>query len=218
MARPAAPPAGMKVDVGPAPSTYGSSSGAAPRYDDIAPAPSRSAAAPPPRTAIEPRHNPEGSFRVMPGDNYWTISEQVYGTGAYFNALAEHNRGKMARDDRLAPGTTLQTPSVAELRKNYPDLCPRPNLRPRPSSALSTVSTMQTRGGRRTYKVVEGDTLFEIAKHELGKGSRWAELYQLNRDRLGDDYDYLTPGMELILPDAAPAARLTQEPSSSLRR
>ena len=46
----------------------------------------------------------------------------------------------------------------------------------------------------------EGDTLSSIARNELGKVSRWAEMYQLNREALGRDYDYLTPGMRLMLP------------------
>ena len=32
----------------------------------------------------------------------------------------------------------------------------------------------------RTYKVVKGDTLFQIAKQQLGKGSRYTEIVQLN--------------------------------------
>jgi nucleoid-associated protein YgaU len=55
-------------------------------------------------------------------------------------------------------------------------------------------------GGGRVYTVADGDTLFEIARHELGKPARWAEIYQLNRDQLGDDFDYLRPGTELVLP------------------
>jgi hypothetical protein len=65
----------------------------------------------------------------------------------------------------------------------------------------------------RMYTVTDGDTLFEIARHELGKPSRWAEIYQLNRDVLGEDFDYLRPGTQLILPADAgsvgnPANRL----------
>ena len=57
-----------------------------------------------------------------------------------------------------------------------------------------------TAGGGRTYVVQEGDTLSSIARNELGKVSRWAEIYQLNREALGRDYDYLAPGMRLVLP------------------
>ena len=59
---------------------------------------------------------------------------------------------------------------------------------------------MRNVSGSRTYTVAEGDTLFDIARYELGKASRWAEIYELNRDALGKDFDYLVPGTQLVLP------------------
>ena len=56
----------------------------------------------------------------------------------------------------------------------------------------------------------DGDTLFEIARHELGKTSRWAEIYDLNREVLGNDFDYLRPGLELILPDEKQRAKTSR--------
>jgi len=53
----------------------------------------------------------------------------------------------------------------------------------------------------RTYTVVAGDTLFNIARHELGRASRWTEIYELNRDKLGRDFNSLKPGMKLALPE-----------------
>ena len=74
-------------------------------------------------------------------------------------------------------------------------------------SRASLASAHGGYGGGRTYEVQEGDTLFDIARNELGKASRWAEIYDLNRDALGKDFDYLTPGMQLILPPKdAPAS------------
>ena len=64
---------------------------------------------------------------------------------------------------------------------------------------MRNASTHIAAGGR-TYKVREGDTLSDIARYELGKASRWAEIYELNRHHLGEDFDYLAPGTEIILP------------------
>ena len=50
----------------------------------------------------------------------------------------------------------------------------------------------------------EGDTLFDIARYELGKASRWVEIYEMNREALGKDVDYLIPGTELVLPGESP--------------
>ena len=142
-------------------------------------------------------------YVVQPNDSYWKISESVYGTGAFFKALYEHNRKRMKNPDELKVGQVLSVPDESTLRRNYPDLCPKPR-KPAASTQQRMISaSARMSGGGRTYTVAEGDTLFEIARHELGKPARWAEIYQLNRDLLGDDFDYLRPGTELILPDAS---------------
>jgi nucleoid-associated protein YgaU len=146
-----------------------------------------------------PLHD-DSTYEVQPNDSYWTISERVYGSGAYFRALAEQNRGKAARPDRLSPGLVISTPPVTRLEKDYPDLCPRPNRREAMRNRAAIATMASTAGGGRTYVVQEGDTLSSIARNELGKVSRWADIYQLNRETLGKDYDYLTPGMRLVLP------------------
>ena len=163
-----------------------------------------------------------GAYEVQPNDNYYLISQKVYGTPAYFRALAEQNRGKAARPDRLTPGLVIATPPVAQLEQAYPDLCPKPERREtirNRAAAAATISNVSYAGGGRTYVVQEGDTLSSIARNELGKVSRWAEIYALNRDVLGRDYDYLSPGMRLILPgkDQAGADRLARQPRADLR-
>ena len=154
----------------------------------------------PGRVRAQMRLRDDGQYEVQPNDSYWTISEKVYGSGAYFRALAEQNRGKAARPDRLPPGLIIATPPIAQLEKEYPDLCPRPNRREAVHNRASNTMLTATTAAGRTYVVQEGDTLSSIARNELGKVSRWAEIYQLNREALGKDYDYLTPGMRLVLP------------------
>jgi LysM repeat protein len=61
--------------------------------------------------------------------------------------------------------------------------------------------------GRRIYTVEQGDTLMDISRRQLGKASRWAEILELNRDKLGEDHDYLLPGMQLALPEPSVGAR-----------
>ena len=107
--------------------------------------------------------------------------------------LAEHNRRHSGGEDRLKPGDLISTPPVAQLEKSYPDLCPKPSRREVLQSRESTVSTRHSYRSGRTYTVAEGDTLFNIARYELGKASRWAEIYDLNRDMLGKDFNYIRP-------------------------
>lgn len=173
------------------------------------------------RSPTPPRRD-DGKYEVQPNDSYWTISERLYGTGAYYKALAQHNRGSGECDDRLQPGGLILAPSLAELEKSYPDLCPKASRREAmQSQSQSRTSAVSTRGGSyggRVYTVVEGDTLFNIARYELGKASRWAEIYDMNRDVLGKDFNYLTPGTKLSLPDGERPERTAQPPSGIYRR
>ena len=159
----------------------------------------------------------DGKYKIEPNDNYSTISEKQYGTSAYFQALAELNRGKFADANRLQPGELISTPPVEELQKSYPDLCPKPSRLATLQSRTSMVSSRSSYNRGRTYTVAEGDTLFNIARYELGKASRWAEIYELNRDVLGKDFNYLTPGMKLVLPDGEKADVLTSRPGETYR-
>jgi nucleoid-associated protein YgaU len=152
----------------------------------------------------------DGDYEVQPNDNYWVISQKLYGSGAYFKALAEHNRSRVPREDRLDVGEVLSAPSILELEKAYPDLCPKPSRRETVRRRASLVSTRSAYTGGRIYVVEEGDTLFDIARHLLGKASRWVEIYQLNRDLVGDDPGYISAGMQLLVPDDQPSERVTQ--------
>ncbi len=80
------------------------------------------------------------------------------------------------------------------------------------------LSTRQSYRSGRTYTVSEGDTLFNIARYELGKASRWVEIYELNREVLGRDFNYLTPGMKLTLPDGEKSDTVAEPPSRGYRR
>lgn len=65
--------------------------------------------------------------------------------------------------------------------------------------------------GRRTYVVQNGDTLYDIARQQLGKASRWREIYDLNKELINSRWLDLEPGTQLLLPDAGPE-NLTERP------
>jgi nucleoid-associated protein YgaU len=169
-----------------------------------------------------PAPRADGKYEVQPNDSYWAISEKLYGSGAYFKALAELNRGKGAGEDLLRPGELISAPAVAQLEQSYPDLCPKPNHREgqlqQSQSRTLTVSTGQQFRSGRTYTVAEGDTLFNIARYELGKASRWVEIYEMNRHVLGKDFNYLTPGIQLALPESEKPDTLTRRPGGTYTR
>ena len=52
----------------------------------------------------------------------------------------------------------------------------------------------------KTYTVVKGDCLWNIAKKFLGDGSRYTEIYRLNKDKVKNP-NLIYPGQVLTLPD-----------------
>lgn len=52
----------------------------------------------------------------------------------------------------------------------------------------------------KTYKVVRGDCLWNITKKFTGKGSRWRELYNLNKGVIGSNPNLIYPNQVLTLP------------------
>lgn len=151
----------------------------------------------------------QASYTVQANDNYWRISEKLYGNGAYFKALFEHNRDRFPRANRLKVGDVIQTPPAEVLQQTYPKLCPHPGRRTSSTGTPTGGSSISRRatGGGRTYVVRDGDTLYDIARYELGEANRWYEIKQLNRDILGDDAKSLRPGIELRLPTTDVASR-----------
>ncbi|MDA1054673.1 MAG: hypothetical protein O3C40_29950 [Planctomycetota bacterium] len=53
-------------------------------------------------------------------DSFWSISEQVYGSGVYYRALFCHNEAKVLRPDQLQAGIEVTTPPLDVLRERYP--------------------------------------------------------------------------------------------------
>ncbi len=156
-------------------------------------------------------------------ESFWNISERTYGNAGYFKALEEYNKQRVADPTHLRTGDVVAVPPVSVLEQNFPRLCPkiREASTTTPSPIAGDLPRTAPVGGR-LYRVKDGDTLFDIARQELGKAARWVEIYQLNRDVLGGSFDYLAPGMELVLPEnrvgtAGGYATPQRDPSTSQR-
>lgn len=68
------------------------------------------------------------------------------------------------------------------------------------TSSASTVPGYATpTASAQAYTVKSGDTLSGIAQKQLGKASRWREIFDANRDQI-DNPDLIHPGQVLKLP------------------
>ena len=57
----------------------------------------------------------------------------------------------------------------------------------------------QPKVSTKEYTIKKGDTLWKIAKKELGSGHRWKYLYEINKDRMKDP-NKLKAGKKIIIP------------------
>ena len=103
----------------------------------------------------------------------------------------------------------LQCPPPPPCICDTPDpvaLPARPVDRPRPQSGSvmgNALAARQDTPQPAGYVVSEGDSLWDIAIETMGDGTRWEELYEVNRNVIGDDPLRLRIGMRLRIPDGA---------------
>ena len=160
-------------------------------------------------TAVLRREDISEVYVVQPGDNYWRISRNQYGTSRFYMALARLNKQRVEDPRRLKPGMKLHTPSIESLYQRYPELFP---------NGVQTVTARRSEGlrgfflakdGRPMYRTGRSDTLSAIAQNHLGRASRWKQIYQLNRDTLKNPNE-VKDGLVLVLPDDASQVRMVR--------
>lgn len=140
---------------------------------------------PQPPQPSQPPQTPD-EYEVRPNDTYWGIAEFAYGQGGYHRALRTYNQTHGSVGLLLHVGDRLVIPPAEKLHELYPSLVPQ--------------ASREYASAGQLYTTRPGDTLFSIAREQLGKASRWVELYRLNRELLGNRVDPLPEGLELRLP------------------
>lgn len=167
-----------------------------------------------PETSSEPEIKTvafeNATWDVKKGDSFWSIAQSNYGDGRFFRALYEQNRRSVPGFENLTEGVSLELPTADQLVKRYPDLCPSDAVRKNDPWRGTPDDLMEelTDGcehdlDRRLYETKPGDTLFKVARRQLGQASRYVELIELNEFRLDSNVTHeseLPSGIQLLLP------------------
>lgn len=107
-------------------------------------------------------------YSVKRGDTLWKIARRYLGNGSRYSEIIELNH---LTSDHIYPGMALKIPGSSS------ETSPAPSYR--------------------NYTVKRGDSLWKIAQSQLGLGSRYPEIMELN-ELTGDS---IYPGQILKLPD-----------------
>lgn len=162
-----------------------------------------------------------GEYVVQNGENFWTISKKLYGSGRYFQLLARINKSRVSDPRKMRPGLKLIAPDQASIEAQYQASHKTKQTTVSEFSGSNTVrKTGKPSGffisgdGKPMYRVGSNDTLTDISQRHLGRSSRWFQIYQINRQKLQNP-NKLKIGTELQLPYDASRVSLVPGNGSS---
>jgi nucleoid-associated protein YgaU len=119
------------------------------------------------------------TYTIKAGDNLWNIAKDNLHNATKWQDIYKMNTDVLGTNPGMIhPGTTIHLPGSEQ--------------------------AVATTGEAAKYVVKSGDNLWNLAKHNMGDGTKWSEIYKLNHDVIGANPDLIKPGQELTLSAPAP--------------
>ncbi len=145
-----------------------------------------------------PTAESEMVVRLAPNESLWAVAQKQYGDGQYFRALAAYNGFNKTTSAQPTIGSEIRLPSLERLRAEFPALMPN-ELGP---SGTGDPDVHNDLLAAKTYVTAVNETLFGIARDQLGQASRYVEIIELNANQLPDGVTSntkLPAGVRLVL-------------------
>lgn len=102
-------------------------------------------------------------YTVKDGDTLWSIAENFYKSG--YNWVDIQKANNLATADIIDAGQTLTIPAATPIVV--------------PTGMVSSTATLEPK--QKSYTVVHGDDLWNIAVREYGNGYRWVDIAKANK-------------------------------------
>ncbi|HEV8378293.1 MAG TPA: LysM peptidoglycan-binding domain-containing protein [Tepidisphaeraceae bacterium] len=126
-------------------------------------------------------------YTIKHGDTYWSIAKAEYGNSAYFGHIQRANPG--IDPGRIKPGDSIILPDKNEV------IAAAPAAGKQPSAADLVIDPAKQ------YRVQAGDNLSNISKKLYGRFDKWVQIYELNKELIGQNPAALKRDMILALPE-----------------
>jgi nucleoid-associated protein YgaU len=162
---------------------------------------------------------PGRTYTVVAGDTLWKIALKQFGTksAGAVDAIVEANRTLVSDRDQLKTGQVLVIPELAGGPAAAPANPPgpaasKPEPKTKPAGRVSEPvkekdkdkEALVRNASARWYQVRKNDRYYSIARDQLGDGSRWHEIHELNKDKFPDP-EMIREGVRIKLPAEAVA-------------
>ena len=110
------------------------------------------------------------TYTIKPGDDLWSISENVYNDGYRWVEIAKAN--KIENPGLIHVDNKLMIPTVAQKER----VVTKPEISPKVGDkVIENISITENQ-----YTIKKGDNLWDIAVRAYGDGFRWPELAKAN--------------------------------------
>lgn len=152
-----------------------------PAVPDDGPGEPADAPGPEPGAVIPPSYT---LYTVLPGETLTSISQKMFGTEQYADAIARMN-GSSVDPMRLGEGQQIKIPVDP---RNVQGIPADPDLQP-----------SEPDPGFTEYIVTRNDTLSDIAKAVYGRPSLWTRIRDAN-PRINREGTNIRPGWKLVIP------------------
>jgi nucleoid-associated protein YgaU len=159
-----------------------------------------------------PAQSEQKTYVVCQGDSLFTIAKKFYGTSeankkSTTELLFNANHGVLKSPHSLQIGQKLVIPQIADnsTKKSKVETAVAEPAKTQHTKTTQATETKQTAAAdnktksSKDYVVQSGDSLWKIAAKQLGNGSRYDEIAELNSNVLKDGENVVV-GMHLKMP------------------